>query len=494
MEIKMKNIIWFTIVSLFLSVYNVSAEELYYGLLHAHTSYSDGLGTPDEAFIRAKSKGISFFAVTPHNHSAAEDGAKERKDGVLIAKAHELYESDGLVDYADSSGKSYKNLSVLAAAKKDTTAKFLAIPGQEFSTISSGNHANVFFVNKVLEIKNGEYSALYKYLDELNDPSVFVQLNHPDVHSDLFYGGQNKGSLKNMNNDYGLDEYGGDFPKLVHAADRHVKLIEILSGPAMATKSNSVYVYKENHENDYFYYLTMGFHIAPSAGHDNHYRTWGDATDARMGVYADSLQKADFVKAIKKHKTFVTSDSTASISFSVNGNPMGSILSLPPGSDIEFTVEVTDKDEQVKDNLAIQIFSGQVSPQNSATYSQLNAKDFVLITEENEKIGQAFKYKDQSSGSAEFFYVKATEADGDTLWSAPIWINHPESDADNPVPVAPVNDDNDTYVWTSNNSKLYHHSWCNSVNRIKPENRITGTTPPENRKLHDCKGSDPENH
>ena len=62
-----------------------AAEKLYYGLLHAHTSFSDGLGTPEEAYARAKSKGSDFFAITPHNHKWAENGAKERKDGVLIA-------------------------------------------------------------------------------------------------------------------------------------------------------------------------------------------------------------------------------------------------------------------------------------------------------------------------------------------------------------------------------------------------------------------------
>lgn len=69
-----------------------SEYKLYYGLLHAHTLISNGSGTPDEAFQSAKNAGLDFFAITPHNHSRPELGARaERKDGVLIATNHDLY-------------------------------------------------------------------------------------------------------------------------------------------------------------------------------------------------------------------------------------------------------------------------------------------------------------------------------------------------------------------------------------------------------------------
>ena len=43
-----------------------AAEDLkvYYGLLHAHTRFSDGSGTPAEAYTMAKGAGVQFFAVT----------------------------------------------------------------------------------------------------------------------------------------------------------------------------------------------------------------------------------------------------------------------------------------------------------------------------------------------------------------------------------------------------------------------------------------------
>ena len=46
-------------------------SDVRFGNLHAHTSYSDGLGEPEEAFRMACEVGLDFFAITEHNH---EDG------------------------------------------------------------------------------------------------------------------------------------------------------------------------------------------------------------------------------------------------------------------------------------------------------------------------------------------------------------------------------------------------------------------------------------
>jgi len=41
------------------------AEQVWHGLLHAHTSFSDGSGPPEEAYATARPNGVDFFAVTP---------------------------------------------------------------------------------------------------------------------------------------------------------------------------------------------------------------------------------------------------------------------------------------------------------------------------------------------------------------------------------------------------------------------------------------------
>ena len=87
----------------------------YFGLLHSHTSYWDGVGTPDEAFDYARNTAkLDFFAVTDHNHAAAPGN-----DGVYLTP--QLYQK------------------TQQAAKSHTkSGTFVALCGQEFSTISSG--------------------------------------------------------------------------------------------------------------------------------------------------------------------------------------------------------------------------------------------------------------------------------------------------------------------------------------------------------------------
>lgn len=48
----------------------------YYGDLHAHSAFSDGMGRPKELYQIAKEGGKDFYSVTDHNHLAARDGVK----------------------------------------------------------------------------------------------------------------------------------------------------------------------------------------------------------------------------------------------------------------------------------------------------------------------------------------------------------------------------------------------------------------------------------
>jgi len=61
-----------------------SAQELqvFFGNLHSHTSYSDGTGTPEEAYRHARDVArLDFLAITEHNHDQAG----------RIANDHSLY-------------------------------------------------------------------------------------------------------------------------------------------------------------------------------------------------------------------------------------------------------------------------------------------------------------------------------------------------------------------------------------------------------------------
>lgn len=482
---------WFSVLGLAIalvlpSVATAQPYHTYYGLLHAHTRFSDGSGTPAEAYTMSRAAGVQFFAVTPHNHASAEMGAKERADGILIATVHGLYESSDSLSIPLPGGGNLQAVSVLRAAREATTATFAALYGQEFSTISSGNHMNVIGYDQVLTNPNGDFRSLFLTLDEYvakGHPAPIVQLNHPDVQADLFYAGQDKDTLKAMFNDYGFDDFGGDFRELVAAAEKYVVLIELLSGPAMAKNANPAYHYDDPHEDDYYFYLTQGFHLSPSAGQDNHYKTWGVSSSARMGVLASDLTQTALFEAMRANRTFASEDKNLSVKLLVNDALMGSCLELPAGADLNISVLLSDEDEPNAD-YAVTLVHGAVAPQQRSNLSRRLVRDGETGTGARSGNG-AVTFDASVSGQPEFFYVRVKQEGVDRAWSAPVWINHPRAGA-------AVASAQDGWVWTaSSSSTVYHHDWCKVAGTIAPQNRRSGTTPPANRTLHNCQRAEP---
>lgn len=312
---------WFRTAALALSVAAApaAAQSIFFGSLHSHTSYSDGSGTPDEAYRAARSAGLDFFAITEHNHRTAEAGAKERADGRLIATDRTLY------------GGRPTSLRETADRLNDN-GEFVTIYGQEFSTISSGNHMNVFGVPDVITVPNGAYDRLVAWAATVRDTSnrpPLMQMNHPH-------------DPRSAPKDYGRDDFGSQ-AAWVAAIDPFVELIEVLSGPALNPGTD---LRPTRHESQYLRYLDLGFHVAPSAGQDNHYRNWGTSSPARTAVIADRLTRADIMAALRNRRVYATEDRNLRIIFRANGALLGDIVAAPAiGSSLSLSVNIRDDDE-----------------------------------------------------------------------------------------------------------------------------------------------------
>ncbi len=413
-----------------------STTPVFFGLMHAHTMYSDGSGTPEEAFSRARAAGLDFMAVTAHNHSRAEGGADEtRRDRVLIATNTDLYDSpdpvtftrrltiNGIDQMEDVTAE-----SLITAANDVTQTDFVAFFGQEFSTISSGNHINVIGAESVLTIGNGEFDQLYTELADVGpgeSPPV-LQMNHPDIHRDLFYMGANQDVIDKMFNDYGFDEFDRDFEELVSAADPLVALVEVLTGPAMDEELHPTFHYPSRlvHANDFYFYLIQGFHISPSVGQDNHYSTWGDSTPARMGVLAPELTRIALVDAMHQNHTYATEDSDLRLEFSINGEQMGGVITLAADDPLNIQVHVSDPTEPTT-SYVTELFYGDVVPQDENSLNKWILDDGLAETFSFSGDGVLTFDEYLASGEPEFFFVSIQQSDGDRAWSAPVWINHP---------------------------------------------------------------------
>lgn len=369
-------------------------QQVYFGNLHGHTSYSDGTGTPADAFAAAKAAGLDFFAITEHNHDKG-DGSGVRKDGKLIAKQPALY-----------SGPSSSLVSAAAAATKPT---FLALYGQEISTISQGNHINAFDVPSVVSVTNGDVPALLNWIRDHPTTSgepAFLQFNHPRSGS-----GEPK--------DYGRDDYPSE-PAWVEAVGPFVSLIEVLNAPALRDGTG---FRTHAHQTEYLHYLNMGFHVGPSVGHDNHYRNWGTSTDARVGVIADSLSKADVLKALRARRTFASEDRDLKVVFRANGAISGDITAPPPPqSELNLSVELNDPSEPTA-RYRIDVFmdepGGVASKAPVETFRSTGDGTAVLDGVRFTRPGAYVFLRITQSGALE---DDEHERDDDQVWTAPVWF------------------------------------------------------------------------
>ncbi len=454
---RLKMLPVYVLIALFSFTGCCTAQEdtVYFGNLHSDTSYSDGSGTPEEAYIFARDTGhLDFLAITEHNHKACEQGADaDRRDGIMIAKDHSLYNG------AQAS-------SLISAAKRlNQDGKFVAIYGQEFSTISSGNHANVFEVPDVIDSENGRFDQLLDWIAQHPDStgqSAIIQFNHPDI------------GLRQKSIEYGADDFGDQATWLKKMGERACT-IEILNGPGT---NNAINLKPDSFESHYFYYLSLGFHLAPSGDQDNHYKTWGTLTNARTGVIAKSLTKASILEAVRQRHVFATQDKNLRVIFKVNGHLCGDRIPPPAAnSDLSVQYSIVDDDEP-NAHYTIEAFMGEIGK------APVTKSIDSFPTDGNTAPGTFRTIDDlKYTSGPQYIFFKITqdneEGSPDHLWTAPLWF-----DGNAPAP-APVVNDVSGYV-ASVNSGIYHVSAdCRNAKQIKPTNVVKGADAMKGRQKHE---------
>jgi hypothetical protein len=437
------------------SVSSAQTERVFFGNLHSHTSYSDGSGKPSEAYKYARDKGhLDFLAITEHNHADCERGAKERADGVMIATDPALY-------------KGPSSSSLISAAKKATEdGKFVAIYGQEFSSISKGNHLNVFEVGDVITAPNGEFDELVRtwlpaHLDSIGQMAI-LQFNHP---KDCTHECEGLG--------YGEDDFGTQ-AAWIREMDQFARLIEVENGPALKDVKGAR---GTRMEAGYLKYLALGFHLAPTADQDNHYETWGTSTDARTAVITDALTKRKILEALRARHVYATEDKNLHLVFHVNSHLVGDRVAPPAvGSELTIDYLIADDDEPTAD-YEIEPFIGKIGSGEAQPVNPIQTLGTGLAGPAKTITG--IKY--EGGPQYVFFKIIQMDEDGkpDFAWTAPVWFDG----GGGPAPVAPVNASN--FV-ASRNSTVYHVSPnCRDAKRINPENRVTDEQAKLGRRQHE---------
>ncbi len=356
---------WQTLVA---QRYNV-----YYGNIHAHTSYSDGckdsaetgVKTPADAFRFAReSAHLDFLGISEHNHSQA---------GMQLASyAKGLADADAL----------------------NENGRFVCLYGMEYGVISKGGHIVIYGSDKLIgwERNNydvysakSDYASLFRILAA--NPHVFATLAHPEpTHfSDLAAQGYNL------------------------TADQAICGVAISSGPAFSKKTD--YSDKPS-PRFYSYYKTLlskGYIVGPTIDHDNHNTTFGRMSATRTAVLAQTLHRDSIIAAYKANRFYATEDWNVKVDFTLNGMPLGS-YSKNKGT-LQLTVTVTDPDptDAIK---SIKVLYGKPGTGQMPTVLARSATDTLSKT------------VTLAPGNAFYYYVEIVQQDGDRIYTSPIWAKN----------------------------------------------------------------------
>lgn len=317
----------------------------YFGNTHAHTSYSDGGGTPADHYRMAKAAGYDFYAITDH----------------------------ALRKYKGCTPENYETTK--SEADRFTDSTFVAICGFEFSENDGPGgkgHLNALNTASYLDATGKDVSlpVFYDWLAK-QTTTVAASFNHPAP------------------NTYNSYDY------LTPARRDAVTMFEVINNG-------------KPHYEGYIAALEKGWRVAPIAGQDGHGTGRIKNDPSRTGVLATSLTRENIMQAMRARRVYCTLDSNLHLTFSVNGQIMGSVLESP--ARLDFRVSVYDSDVQDTGDLITKI---EIVGDKGAVVA---AKDFSAYS---------VTWGTACEPACKYYFVKvytADKTDGPTAYSAPVWI------------------------------------------------------------------------
>ncbi len=371
----------------------------YFGNMHAHSSYSDGnadntLLIPADDYAYAKnSLCFDFLGISEHNHVAA---------GMRLA------------DWQPGRSQA-------AAA---TTSTFVGMYGMEWGVISAGGHVIVYGMDSLIGWDPGEYQIYVPKSVYKGSGGLFDIINR--------HGGNALAYAAHPNSTDYNDLLNGAFDM---AADNAVVGSAVESGPAFST--NTTYSNPGTSMSYLSYYrnmLSKGYHLGPTIDHDNHNLTFGRTTKSRLVVMASSLTENDLLDGMRKMRFYASQDCNAKITFTVNNEPMGSIVTKA-GAPVITLGSIT---------------SNPVSSVN-VMYG-VPGSGTVAATLTSSTNG-SFSYTDNSLAnlSQRYYYLDITETDGARIITAPVWYTRNDA--------APFSNTSITSFFTINETQRVVLKW-----------------------------------
>ncbi|MBN1759836.1 MAG: CehA/McbA family metallohydrolase [Chitinispirillaceae bacterium] len=276
---------------------SIGGYHVFYGFLHNHSNFSDGIGTPSEAYRYARNRaGLDFFSLADHCFAFNADNWSELKS------------------IADSCNEDYL---------------FTAFWGFEWSGGKS-RHYTVTATDDYCSAMDTATATLPALCNWLSDRDGVAFINHPNY--------------------YTADDIFNRYPGLLPPDN--------IVGMELWNKLDgfNYYYYDEgyfpqdNHKGYYDEVLSAGWKIGAAGSDDNHHGTWGTRSDYRMAVLARCRTREDILQALRNRRFYSTLDKNLCLSFTVDGREMGSTVA---GYEHTFKVEAFDGNREQFTNVII---------------------------------------------------------------------------------------------------------------------------------------------
>lgn len=243
--------------------------QIYFGNLHSHTGFSDGISVPEYAYDYARyTAGLDFLAITEHSN---------------------------LWDHNLDWNRSRKWIDIQRMADRKTEeGAFLALIGSETTWYNQFGHMNTYNMDFFLNTYETRFNEISEYYNSLKlYPDSIQQWNHP-------------WSCGNRHLD-GFEPYDAKLDEVMH-------MIEI--NPIESKELGGLYYYVKA--------LDKGWHVAPVGSQDNHHGQWGTQNTLRTGLLVERLTREHFYDAVRHQRVYFTSALHLKVCFKVNGAIMGS--------------------------------------------------------------------------------------------------------------------------------------------------------------------------
>lgn len=330
---------------------NAVGYNVYYGQLHSHTNLSDGYGSPEKAYRYARdTAGLDFFSVADHDCYPYENDGLTESEYEDMKDVAESYNEDGV--YVTFWGYEW-------------TSDDLSWGGPE--TLLGKGHITIINSPDLGEADEEATNELNELVDWMSTRDCVAFFNHPGQYDTTF------------------DYFNFDY------TDKIV-------GMELWNRNDDYY----GTGTWYHDAMDKGWYIGASGSQDNHDLNWGTLNEWRMAILAPELTRADLYEAMKARRFYSSRDSNLVLSFTCNGEQMGSLIDA---GELDVVIEASDGDGEVFSQ--IDLLKNETVIE---TWSPNETDPVVTTTAEGDQ--------------GDYFYVRVHQS-GETGWraiSSPIFI------------------------------------------------------------------------